>query len=98
MNLRLDQHFVFINVYLLIYISIDIFYKIVTLNTPISNKGISHFTIVKILKKFTVKEMNELEKMLISPFFNNHTTLIKLFSELKKYYPLVDNNITKEYL
>lgn len=88
-----------LNIYLLIYISIDIFYKIVTLNTPISNKGISHFTIVKILKKFTVKEMNELEKMLISPFFNNHTTLIKLFSELKKYYPLFeDNNITKEYL
>ncbi len=70
-----------------------------TLINTNTERGISHFTIVKILKKLSVKEMNEFEKMLRSPFFNNHTTLIKLFSELKKYYPhYSDKNITKEYL
>jgi len=71
----------------------------VTLNITDNQRGISHFTIIKILKKLSVKEMNEFEKMVKSPFFNNHTTLVKLFSELKKYYPqFADKNITKEYL
>lgn len=62
-------------------------------------KGITHFTIVKILKKFSPKEMNEFEKMLNSPFFNNHSTIVKLFGELKKYYPeFCDKHITKKYL
>lgn len=70
-----------------------------TLNNSENQKGISHFTIIKILKKLSVKEMNEFEKLVRSPFFNNHTTLIKLFSELKKYYPqFADKNITKEHL
>lgn len=43
--------------------------------------------------------MFEFEKLLISPFFNNHSTIIKLFCELKKYYPeFSDKKITKEYL
>lgn len=70
-----------------------------TLNTPDNNKGISHFTFIKILKNFSAKEVNEFEKLLHSPFYNNHSTLVKLFSELKKYYPdFSDKNVTKEYL
>lgn len=66
--------------------------------TP-KKKGITHFTIVKILKKFSPEEINEFEKFLRSPFYNNQSTVIKLFSELKKYYPgFTDNRITKEYL
>lgn len=70
-----------------------------TLDNTENQKGISHFTFIKILRKFSSKEINEFEKILKSPFFNNHTTLIKLFSELKKYYPQFSNKlITKEYL
>ena len=70
-----------------------------TLNNSSHLKGISNFTIIKILKKFSVKELTEFDKLLRSPFFNNHSTLTKLFSELKKYYPqFSDNILTKEYL
>lgn len=70
-----------------------------TLLTPDNNKGISHFTFIKILKNFSVKEVNEFEKLLNSPFYNNHSTLVKLYGELKKYYPgFSDINVTKEYL
>ncbi len=70
-----------------------------TLNNSANVKGISNFTIVKILKKFTPKEMSEFEKFLNSPFFNNHSTITKLFRELKKFYPLfADKLLTKEYL
>ena len=63
------------------------------------NKGVTHFTIVKILRTFSPDEMNEFEKMLDSPFFNNHSTLLRLYKELKKYYPLfTDKNLTKEHL
>jgi hypothetical protein len=62
-------------------------------------KGITHFTIVKILKKFSPEEINEFEKFLRSPFYNNQSTVIKLYSELKKYYPhFTDNKISKEFL
>ena len=70
-----------------------------TLQTPNNNKGISHFTFIKILKNFSLKEVNEFEKLLNSPFYNNHSTLIKLYGELRKYYPgFSDVNVTKEYL
>ncbi len=66
---------------------------------PHKNKGITHFTIVKILKRFSPEEINEFEKMLNSPFFNNHSTIIKLFGELIKFYPeFSDKILTKEYL
>ena len=60
---------------------------------PHKNKGITHFTIVKILKRFSPVEINEFEKMLNSPFFNNHTTIIKLFIELIKFYPEFSDKI-----
>lgn len=70
-----------------------------TLNTHENQKGISHFSIVKILKKFTPNEIKEFEKLLNSPFYNNHSTIVLLFEELKKYYPeFSDKKITKEYL
>ncbi|MBL0108149.1 MAG: hypothetical protein IPP52_12895 [Ignavibacteria bacterium] len=54
---------------------------------------------MKILKRFSPVEINEFEKMLNSPFFNNHTTIIKLFIELIKFYPeFSDKILTKEYL
>ncbi len=64
-----------------------------------NQKGITHFTIVKILKKFSPQEINEFEKLIASPFFNNHSTVLKLFHELRNYYPEFDGKIlTKEYL
>lgn len=67
-------------------------------NSPL-NKGISNFTIIKILKKFTLKEISEFDKFINSPFYNNHSTVIKLFRELKNYYPeFTDNILTKEFL
>lgn len=69
------------------------------MKNPEAKKGISHFTIIKILKKFTPKEMNEFEKLLKSPFFNNHSTVVKLYLELKKYHPDFENEkINKQYL
>lgn len=70
-----------------------------TLNKNKTHKGLSHFSIVKILKKFSPVEIKEFEKLLISPFYNNHSTIVILFEEIKKYYPdFSANNITKEYL
>lgn len=70
-----------------------------TLKKSESQKGISNFTIIKILKKFAPKEMSEFEKFINSPFYNNHSTVVKLFLELKKFYPeFSDNMLTKEYL
>lgn len=70
-----------------------------TLNIQKTNNGFSHLTFIKILKTFTSKEMNDFEKFLISPFYNNHSTLIKIFRELKKYYPSFEDAIlSKEYL
>ncbi|MBK8553513.1 MAG: hypothetical protein IPL53_21590 [Ignavibacteria bacterium] len=69
------------------------------MNKTENQKGITHFTIVKILKKFSPKEINEFEKLLNSPFYNNHSTIVILFDELKKYYPEFSHKtITKEYL
>lgn len=70
-----------------------------TLQESVQHKGVTHFTIVKILRTFSPDEMNEFEKFLHSPFFNNHSTILRLYRELKKYYPLfTDNNLTKEHL
>ena len=58
-----------------------------TLKKSADRKSISGFTIIKLLKTFSSKELIEFEKLLNSPYFNNHSTVIKLFGELKKYYP-----------
>lgn len=70
-----------------------------TLKAINKNSGIEHFTVIKILKKFSSQEMNEFEKMINSPFFNNNSTLARLFKVLKKYYPNFSvTEITKEKL
>ena len=82
-----------------IKLSINIFKKNVKLTKSGIQNGFSHLTIVKILKTFSLSELNEFEKMLNSPFFNTHSTLIKLFKELKKYYPnFNDRNMSKKLL
>ncbi|MBK8553880.1 MAG: hypothetical protein IPL53_23650 [Ignavibacteria bacterium] len=63
------------------------------------NSDISQFSIIKIIKKFSSKEISEFEKLINSPFFNNHSTVSKLFKELKKHHPkFSDSKLTKEFL
>lgn len=63
------------------------------------NNSLQKSGIITLLKQFTPKEISEYGKLVSSPFFNNHSTLIKLFNELKKYYPDFNNkNFTKENL
>ena len=64
-----------------------------------NSRGISNYDFIKVLSKFSKKEMREFNKLLRSPLFNNHSTLLTLFSELRKYHPDFDSKIlTKEYL
>ena len=58
-----------------------------TLDQLPKQEGISHFAIIKILKSFSEDEINEFGKFLNSPFFNNHSTLTRLYAELKKHHP-----------
>lgn len=63
------------------------------------NQSIKHYSFIKILKKFSKKEIREFEKFLNSPFYNNQSALVKIFSQLKKFYPDFENEkLTKEYL
>jgi len=71
----------------------------VTLENTSAQKGVSHYTIVKILKSFSQEEINDFDKFVNSPFFNNHSTIIRLYRELMKYYPeFTDNSTTKQHL
>ncbi|MBK8380329.1 MAG: hypothetical protein IPL16_00225 [Ignavibacteria bacterium] len=55
--------------------------------------------IINLFRQFSKKEIYGFEKFIRSPFYNNHSTLIKLFNELKRYYPEFNNNkLTKENL
>ena len=55
--------------------------------------------LIRLLSSFSPKEIIEFDKFIRSPFFNNQSTLIRLFSELKKYYPAFDHtDFTKEKL
>lgn len=68
----------------------------------VPKKGTNTFInsgILNLFKQFSKKEISHFEKFICSPFYNNHSTLIKLFNELKKYYPEFKNNkLTKENL
>ena len=68
----------------------------------VPQKGNSTFTnsgIINLFKQFSKKEISDFEKFIRSPFYNNHSTLINLFRELKKYYPEFNNKkLTKENL
>jgi len=62
-------------------------------------KNISETTFFRLLKGFTKKEILEFEKFVSSPFYNSHQTLIKLFREIRKFYPSFDDKmLTREYL
>ncbi|MBK8553861.1 MAG: hypothetical protein IPL53_23545 [Ignavibacteria bacterium] len=55
--------------------------------------------LLRLLKEFNRKELNEFEKFIKSPLYNNQTTLIRLYTELKKYHPDFNHkNFTKENL
>ncbi len=70
-----------------------------TLDQSSEQKGVSHFTIVKILRSFSQEEINDFGKFLNSPFFNNHSTIVRLYQELKKYHPeFSDKSATKRHL
>ncbi len=61
--------------------------------------GISAFSFIKLIKKFSKAEMNDFAKFLRSPFHNNHKTIVRLFDELRKYHPhFSDDRLTKKYL
>ncbi|HMQ67752.1 MAG TPA: hypothetical protein PKA90_02410 [Ignavibacteria bacterium] len=64
-----------------------------------NSKGISNYDFIKVISKFSKKEISGFNKMLRSPLYNNHSTLLTLFTELRKYHPGFENKIlTKEYL
>lgn len=62
------------------------------------SKQINHKpNLIRLLSSFSPKEINEFDKFIRSPFFNNQSTLIRLYSELKKYYPAFEHSdFTKE--
>lgn len=52
---------------------------------------------ISILKSFSVDEIKKFSFFLESPFFNTNKRVVKLFSELKKYYPeFTSKSIQKE--
>ncbi|MCB0727308.1 MAG: hypothetical protein KDD00_07585 [Ignavibacteriae bacterium] len=52
---------------------------------------------ITLLKSFTGKEINEFEKFVNSPFFNNQNSLIEILRELILHYPeFSSNNFTKK--
>lgn len=54
---------------------------------------------LEIIKSFTKQEIAEFKDFLQSPFFNKKSAIIKLFSEIEKFYPDYDNpNLEKETL
>ena len=66
---------------------------------PNQESDFSKLNLIKLLREFTQNEINEFDKFVKSPFFNNQSTLIRLYDELKKYYPdFNDKNLSKEKL
>ena len=53
----------------------------------VKESDFNKLNLIKLLREFTPREMNNFGKFVRSPFFNNQSTLIRLFDELKKYYP-----------
>lgn len=59
----------------------------------------SRFNLIRLLKTFSRKEMSEFGKFVKSPFFNNQSTLIRLYNELIKHYPeFSSEDISREKL
>jgi len=63
------------------------------------NKELSNYNLLKILKSFSKEEILEFEKFVSSPIYNSQGTLIRLYGELKKFYPDFSNKeLSKEKL
>lgn len=53
--------------------------------------------VIILLKSFSREELKKFNDFLKSPYFNTNETIVRLFSELKKYYPEFDaEKISKE--
>lgn len=64
-----------------------------------NNKELSNSNLLKILKTFSKEEILEFEKYILSPIYNTQGTLIRLYSELRKFYPeFSDKELSKEKL
>jgi len=69
------------------------------INSKSSKKSLHTSNLIKVLSTFSKKELNEFEKFVSSPFFNNQSTLVRLFNEIKNYYPEFNSiDFTKENL
>jgi len=53
--------------------------------------------IIEILKEFTPQEIIKFEKFLKSPYYNQSKKLIKLYKELRKFYPTFKHEKLKDY-
>ena len=64
-----------------------------------NNKELSNSNLFKIIKTFSKEEILEFEKYVSSPIYNSQGTLIRLYRELKKFYPEFSNKeLSKEKL
>ncbi|MFZ1322965.1 MAG: hypothetical protein WAT71_15515 [Ignavibacteria bacterium] len=62
-------------------------------------KSLHSSNLIKVISTFSKKELSEFEKFVSSPYFNNQSTLVRLFNELKNYYPEFNSvEFTKENL
>lgn len=56
-------------------------------------------TILKIIQTFSEKEISDFEDLLKSPYFNKKSGVVKLYNEVKKYYPdFTNENLEYEKL
>jgi len=56
-------------------------------------------SVLKIIQSFSKKELAEFNDFLMSPYHNKKSGVIKLYNEVKKYYPdFTDDNLDKEKL
>ena len=46
--------------------------------------------VINLFRQFSKKEISDFGNFIRSPFYNNHSTLIKLFNELKRQFTLVN--------
>lgn len=64
-----------------------------------TNDKLANANLFRLLQSFSKKEFKEFENFINSPFFNHQSTLIKLFDEIKKFYPQFSGDgFTKEKL
>src|SRR5438876_8729788 len=53
-------------------------------------------SLISVLKSLTEGEFKQLERFVLSPFFNRQRNVARLFEVLKKYYPLYASNALKK--